>query len=57
MIFFRTYGSGYPNRGRNNRGTGGLGFPFYFWPITWGGAAGAGGGSYLHNNEASLEIP
>ncbi|KAL5522928.1 hypothetical protein ACEPAF_1195 [Sanghuangporus sanghuang] len=44
----RTYGSGYP--GTASRGVAGLGFPFYFWPVVWGGAAG-GGAAYLHNSE------
>ncbi|KAF9259588.1 hypothetical protein L218DRAFT_874410 [Marasmius fiardii PR-910] len=33
----RTYGSGYP--GISSRGVTGRGFPFYFWPVVWGGAA------------------
>ncbi|KAF5329000.1 hypothetical protein D9758_018862 [Tetrapyrgos nigripes] len=36
-----TYGSGYPGYGLA-RGVAGRGFPFYFWPLVWGGAAGAG---------------
>ncbi|KAF7425990.1 hypothetical protein PC9H_008352 [Pleurotus ostreatus] len=43
------YGSGYP--GVAGRGVAGRGFPFYFWPVAWGGAAGAGTGAYLHTNE------
>lgn len=43
---FRTYGSGYA--GVNNRGVGGLGFPFIFWPIVWGGSLGYGA-AYLHD--------
>ncbi|KAF8626486.1 hypothetical protein AX17_006542 [Amanita inopinata Kibby_2008] len=42
----RQYGSGYP--GVVGRGTAGRGFPFYFWPVVWGGAIGAGTGAYLH---------
>lgn len=38
----KTYGSGYP--GINGRGTSGRGFPFYFWPVVWTGAAGAATG-------------
>ncbi|KAJ7583873.1 hypothetical protein C8J56DRAFT_952087 [Mycena floridula] len=44
-----TYGSGYP--GVSGRGVVGRSFPFYFWPLAWGGAAGAGTGAYLHNSE------
>ncbi|KAF4614854.1 hypothetical protein D9613_002974 [Agrocybe pediades] len=47
----RTYGSGYPGLPAANRGVGGLNFPFVFWPIAWGGAAGLGAGAYLHNRE------
>lgn len=46
----RSYGSGYPGVS-SSRGVGGFGFPFYFWPVVWGGAAGAGGGAYLHTSE------
>lgn len=48
----RVYGSGYP--GAAGRGVVGRGFPFYFWPIVWGGAAtGAivGGTHYLHDQD------
>ena len=48
---FRVYGSGYP--GTTSRGVGGLGFPFYFWPVVWGGAA-VGGAAYLHNSEVRM---
>ncbi|KAJ4472986.1 hypothetical protein J3R30DRAFT_3659353 [Lentinula aciculospora] len=44
-----TYGSGYP--GITGRGVAGRGFPFLFWPVVWGGAAGAGSGAYLHDTE------
>ncbi|KAK0475410.1 hypothetical protein IW261DRAFT_1422244 [Armillaria novae-zelandiae] len=44
----RTYGSGYP--GNPSRGVAGLGFPFYYWPLAWGGI-GLGSAAYLHNNE------
>ncbi|KAL5498930.1 hypothetical protein ACEPAH_1448 [Sanghuangporus vaninii] len=44
----RTYGSGYP--GVQFRGVSGLNFPFYFWPVVWGSAAG-GGAAYLHDSE------
>ncbi|KAI0266215.1 hypothetical protein BC834DRAFT_875947 [Gloeopeniophorella convolvens] len=40
------YGSGYP--GAPSRGVSGLGFPFFFWPAVWGGAA-TGSASYLHD--------
>ncbi|KIY74370.1 hypothetical protein CYLTODRAFT_484686 [Cylindrobasidium torrendii FP15055 ss-10] len=42
------YGSGYPNQA--GRGVDGRGFPFYFWPIGWGGL-GFGGAAYLHTNQ------
>lgn len=45
----RSYGSGYP--GTSGFQLGGRGFPFYFWPMAWGGAAGLGTGAYLHNRE------
>ncbi|KAL4063005.1 hypothetical protein V8B97DRAFT_1600899 [Scleroderma yunnanense] len=44
----RTYGSGYP--GITGRGVAGHGFPFWFWPIVWGGAA-VGVESYLDGSE------
>lgn len=35
-----------------SRGVAGRGFPFFFWPVPWIGAAGvAGGGSYLYRHE------
>jgi len=43
------YGSGYP--GYAGRGVAGLGFPFYFWPLAWGGVGGVAGAAYLHNSE------
>ncbi|KAF5344379.1 hypothetical protein D9758_013236 [Tetrapyrgos nigripes] len=43
----RTYGSGYPGYGLA-RGVAGRGFPFYFWPLVWGGAVGVGTASYLN---------
>ncbi|CAL1698963.1 unnamed protein product [Somion occarium] len=47
----RTYGSGYPSTySPVGRGVGGLGFPFYFWPVVWGGGLGYGG-AYLYNHE------
>ncbi|KAF8985212.1 hypothetical protein BDQ17DRAFT_1169730, partial [Cyathus striatus] len=45
----QVYGSGYP--GIASRGVSGLGFPFVFWPLAWGGIAGAGGAAYLHSTE------
>ncbi|KAF5338176.1 hypothetical protein D9758_014718 [Tetrapyrgos nigripes] len=44
-----TYGSGYP--GISGAGVASRGFPFYFWPLGWGGAAGLGSAAYLHNRE------
>ena len=43
------YGSGYPSI--TGRGVTGRGFPFVFWPLAWGGIAGAGAGAYLHTTE------
>ncbi|KAK0467144.1 uncharacterized protein EV420DRAFT_1507461 [Desarmillaria tabescens] len=48
----RTYGSGYP--GTSGRGVAGRGFPFYFWPVVWGGAVSAGTAPYLHSDEYGL---
>ncbi|KAK0238994.1 hypothetical protein EDD85DRAFT_951206 [Armillaria nabsnona] len=48
----KSYGSGYP--GISGRGVAGRGFPFYFWPVVWGGAAGAGTAAYLHSDEYGL---
>ncbi|KAG5653451.1 hypothetical protein H0H81_000340 [Sphagnurus paluster] len=48
----KTYGSGYP--GITGRGVAGRGFPFYFWPLAWGGAGAIVGGAstqYLRTNE------
>ncbi|KAI0071655.1 hypothetical protein K474DRAFT_1606564 [Panus rudis PR-1116 ss-1] len=47
----QTYGSGYPpSYSAPGRGVSGLGFPFYFWPLAWGGGLGYGAG-YLHSHE------
>ncbi|THU97842.1 hypothetical protein K435DRAFT_662114 [Dendrothele bispora CBS 962.96] len=43
------YGSGYP--GVSGLGVASRGFPFFFWPIAWGGAAGVGSAAFLHNRE------
>ncbi|KAJ7583772.1 hypothetical protein C8J56DRAFT_192135 [Mycena floridula] len=43
------YGSGYP--GVVGRGVVERSFPFYFWPLAWGGVAGAGRGAHLHDLE------
>ncbi|EIN08255.1 hypothetical protein PUNSTDRAFT_68982 [Punctularia strigosozonata HHB-11173 SS5] len=43
------YGSGYPGLGNN--GVAGRGFPFFFWPVVWGGALGAGNAHYLNGRE------
>ncbi|KAG7442542.1 uncharacterized protein BT62DRAFT_982442 [Guyanagaster necrorhizus] len=48
VVGTRTYGSGYP--GITSRGVAGLGFPFYYWPIAWGGI-GLGSAAYLHDSE------
>ncbi|KAF8530865.1 hypothetical protein JB92DRAFT_3092634 [Gautieria morchelliformis] len=45
----RQYGSGYP--GTSTPGVAGRGFPFGFWPITFGAAAGLGAASQFHSNE------
>lgn len=47
----RTYGSGYP--GIAGRGVAGRGFPFFFWPLAWGGVAALGVGAYLDTDEVS----
>ncbi|KAJ6605804.1 hypothetical protein B0H10DRAFT_2167070 [Mycena sp. CBHHK59/15] len=44
----RTYGSGYP--GITGRGVVGRGFPFYFWPLSFGAGGGIGTAAYLHSN-------
>lgn len=43
------YGSGYPGAAANQRGVGGLGFPFLYWPVIFGGA-GIGSAAYLHDS-------
>jgi len=45
----RVYGSGYP--GITGRGVFSRGFPFYFWPIIWVGAAGGATRAYLYDSE------
>ena len=52
----RTYGSGYPGL-TNQRGVSNLNFPFFFWPLVWGGAA-FHGPAYLDDTEVrhSFEI-
>jgi hypothetical protein len=45
------YGSGYP--GYYGPGVAGRGFPFWFWPVIWGGSASAGG-DYLYDNEVTI---
>jgi hypothetical protein len=49
------YGSGYPGSS-NVRGVGGFGFPYYYWPLAFGGA-GVGGAAYLHNHEVRHNFP
>ncbi|KAK7048389.1 glycoside hydrolase family 35 protein [Favolaschia claudopus] len=50
----QTFGSvsvvnvGYP--GVAGRGVAGLGFPFYFWPLSFGAFGGVGTAAYLHSN-------
>ncbi|KAJ6559162.1 hypothetical protein DFH09DRAFT_521350 [Mycena vulgaris] len=46
----QTYGSGYP--GIPGRGVASRGFPFYFWPLSFGvgGVGGVGTAAYLHSN-------
>lgn len=49
----RTYGSGYP--GVTGCGVSGRGFPFYFWPVAWGGAVALGTvAAYLHIDECGM---
>lgn len=45
MYGTRTYGSGYP--GYAGYGVAGRGFPFWFWPVVWGGST----NQYLHSSE------
>lgn len=54
MTFIRQYGSGYP--GTNTPGIAGRGFPFGFWPVTFGSAAGVGVASQFHSNEVRHAI-
>lgn len=44
---YRKYGSGYTGY---PIGVAGYGFPFFFWPLAWGGGYGA---HYIHTNEVS----
>ena len=48
-LMTRIYGSGYP--GVEGRGVAGRGFPFYFWPLSFGTD---GPIAYLYNDEVSL---
>ncbi|KAJ6514302.1 hypothetical protein C8R47DRAFT_914488, partial [Mycena vitilis] len=46
----RSYGSGYP--GYYSRGVDNRGFPFYFWPVSWGPGVGYGpNAGYMHTPE------
>ncbi|KAK7012285.1 hypothetical protein R3P38DRAFT_1590134 [Favolaschia claudopus] len=46
----KTFGSGYT--GYNTRGINGRGFPFWFWPLSWGSDPGHGvNAAYLYTNE------
>ncbi|KIY53261.1 hypothetical protein FISHEDRAFT_33607 [Fistulina hepatica ATCC 64428] len=51
----QTYGSGYP--GVTGRGVANRNFPFYFWPMTWGAAGGAGAAAYLHESTGEYGAP
>jgi len=44
----RTFGSGYP--GITSRGVANRGFPFFFWPLSFG-VVGGGTGAYLHSDD------
>ncbi|KAJ7672741.1 hypothetical protein B0H17DRAFT_947604 [Mycena rosella] len=44
----QTFGSGYP--GIPGRGVVGRGFPFFFWPLSFGAGGGIATGAYLHSN-------
>ncbi|KAI5895627.1 uncharacterized protein SCHCODRAFT_02619947 [Schizophyllum commune H4-8] len=45
----RQYGSGYP--GVTGRGVAGRNFPFYFWPLTFGGVGAVGAHHYLDDDD------
>ncbi|KAF5358619.1 hypothetical protein D9758_007678 [Tetrapyrgos nigripes] len=51
----RQYGSGYP--GYSGRGVSGRGFPYYFWPLTWGSASGYNAASYYHDADTEYGLP
>jgi len=55
LIISRQYGSGYFEEGITvDRGVAGRNFPFWFWPIAWGGPGTSNSKSaYLHVNEVS----
>jgi hypothetical protein len=47
------YGSGYP--GYHSPGVAGLGFPFWFWPVIWGGTATPDSHrKYLYSSEVTV---
>lgn len=46
LIQCRSYGSGYGN-GLPAQGVSGRSFPFFFWPLVWGGGALLATGTYL----------
>ncbi|KAJ6514259.1 hypothetical protein C8R47DRAFT_930777, partial [Mycena vitilis] len=50
------YGSGYP--GLSSRGVAGRGFPFYFWPVSWGSGTGySSNASYLYTGKVFFSSP
>ena len=50
----RIYGSGYP--GIIGRGTAGRGFPFFFWPLSWGRVSYTDSSAYLYTTDVGLSI-
>ncbi|THU90442.1 hypothetical protein K435DRAFT_728343 [Dendrothele bispora CBS 962.96] len=51
----RSYGSGYP--GVSGLGVSNRGFPFYFWPVTWGAASGYTATHYYHDADSEYGLP
>ena len=49
----RAYGSGYP--GIAGKGTVGLGFPFFFWPLAFG-TVGLGGAYHYHSDVGASHL-
>ncbi len=57
MCDCRSYGSGYGGA-FGARGVGGRPFPFFFWPVVWGGGALLVAGTYLDaRSEVSTTTP